>query len=411
MQADPSIYGMIRQPQPVEGPMDQYAKGLQIRHMLDSSDLSQMQRQQLMRAMEQEKQTEEAYAQSGGDPTKLRDLLYGRGLYKPAIAAEKANLEATKTRGEIGKTNVETFAASAKQLRDMVAQARGDADMPQIREFAARFLGPEGTKNIPERFDPVWQQKTVMTGDKMIEQLEAQKGRDVTTRGQDMTDARAREQMAQAERHFRATQNAPNLQHVELADGMYTFNPKNGKYEKALGADGQPLQGGKGLTESQGNATGFGLRAARANDLMIDLENKGTFGKVAAAKQSLGTIPLVGGMLEAGANTMLTAPQQQYEQAQRDFINAVLRKESGANINESEFANARKQYFPQPGDDDATIEQKRQNRLTALDSLKVQAGPGAKHIPKAAVVPKPLTKSTIDPAKMSDDELRRELGL
>jgi len=37
----------------------------------------------------------------------------------------------------------------------------------------------------------------------------------------------------------------------------------------------------------------------------------------------------------------------------------VLRKESGAAIAASEFDNAEKQYFPQPGDSDQVISQKR----------------------------------------------------
>jgi len=53
---------------------------------------------------------------------------------------------------------------------------------------------------------------------------------------------------------------------------------------------------------------------------------------------------------------------KQIEQAQRDFINAALRRESGAAIAESEFENARLQYFPQPGDTPEVVKQKQKNR-------------------------------------------------
>ena len=79
--------------------------------------------------------------------------------------------------------------------------------------------------------------------------------------------------------------------------------------------------------------------------------------------------------------------QQKVEQAQRDFINAALRVESGASISPSEFENARKQYFPQPGDSAAVIEQKRQNRETEIQSLKLQGGPGAKNVNSTYVHP------------------------
>lgn len=43
-------------------------------------------------------------------------------------------------------------------------------------------------------------------------------------------------------------------------------------------------------------------------------------------------------------------------------------------ISESEFASARQQYFPQPGDSAAVIEQKRQNRITATQGIMAAAG-------------------------------------
>lgn len=38
---------------------------------------------------------------------------------------------------------------------------------------------------------------------------------------------------------------------------------------------------------------------------------------------------------------------QQYEQAKTNFVNAVLRRESGAKISDEEFDSAEKQYFVQ----------------------------------------------------------------
>jgi hypothetical protein len=71
---------------------------------------------------------------------------------------------------------------------------------------------------------------------------------------------------------------------------------------------------------------------------------------------------------------MLSSNQQAVEQAQRNFVNAVLRQESGAVISDAEFENAKKQYFPQPGDDKKVIEQKRANRKAAIVGFKRIAG-------------------------------------
>lgn len=69
---------------------------------------------------------------------------------------------------------------------------------------------------------------------------------------------------------------------------------------------------------------------------------------------------------------------QKFDQARRDFINATLRRESGAVINPDEFKNAERQYFPQPGDTTGVLAQKRANRAEAIKGIAVGAGKGYK---------------------------------
>lgn len=73
-------------------------------------------------------------------------------------------------------------------------------------------------------------------------------------------------------------------------------------------------------------------------------------------------------------NVIKPETNQKFEQAERDFINAVLRRESGAAIQESEFKSAREQYIPQAGDSEGVLEQKRKNRELVTASLKSEAG-------------------------------------
>lgn len=63
-----------------------------------------------------------------------------------------------------------------------------------------------------------------------------------------------------------------------------------------------------------------------------------------------------------------------FEQAEADFINATLRRESGAAIAPSEFENARRQYIPQVGDTDAVLAQKKANRDIILQGMQKEAG-------------------------------------
>ncbi len=176
---------------------------------------------------------------------------------------------------------------------------------------------------------------------------------------------------------------------VEREDGTFLVDTRTGQARPVVGQGGQPLVGGgKPLTETQGNAVSFGARAVEANRIATDLENQGKTdtGVIRTVVGGvLGGAPIVGDKLEQNVRssfnvlpTYLGGPnpqQQQNDQARRDFVSAVLRKESGAAISASEYANEEKKYFPQLGDSDQVIKQKQNSRLKAIEGLKSQAGP------------------------------------
>lgn len=126
------------------------------------------------------------------------------------------------------------------------------------------------------------------------------------------------------------------------------------------------LKGEKPLTEFQGKSVTFGTRAAEAHNILNSLE--GTYSTISA------------NYLPSFVNS---EEGQKAKQAQDNFVNAVLRQESGAAINSSEFSNAKKQYFPQPGDSEAVLAQKRQNRETVIKGFARQAGPGGVDVKEA----------------------------
>lgn len=77
----------------------------------------------------------------------------------------------------------------------------------------------------------------------------------------------------------------------------------------------------------------------------------------------LNNLPVVGTkMNELAPNFMKSSQFQSKAQAERNFLNAVLRRESGAVISPSEFSEGRQQYFPQPGDSPEVLSQKKANR-------------------------------------------------
>lgn len=152
------------------------------------------------------------------------------------------------------------------------------------------------------------------------------------------------------------------------------------------------LKGGK-LNDEQGKAVGFGTRAKEASAILGDLETKGVkdIGKTRSVVGGiLGATPLIGDKLEQGvissANMLpsfLGGPNEQQQstlQARKNFATAILRKESGASISPTEFADVERIYFAAPGDSDAIVKQKQRSRQLAINALETQAGPGARFI-------------------------------
>lgn len=131
-------------------------------------------------------------------------------------------------------------------------------------------------------------------------------------------------------------------------------------------------------TEFQSKSATFGVRAADADKTLTDLENSGGYSVMGqATRQGLANIPGVGGIAGGIANSLTGPEGQKADQAQRNFVNAVLRQESGATITPAEFSNALKQYFAQPGDGKEVIAQKQRNRQLAIQGFKNSAGGAA----------------------------------
>lgn len=151
---------------------------------------------------------------------------------------------------------------------------------------------------------------------------------------------------------------------VKARSGMQLTTNPDGTVtltEGAIGANGLPK-----LTESEGKNAGFYARTLQSHEIINGLEKVGT--QIDTTLKD--NIPL-------GGNYMKTPEQQMLSQAERDFINAVLRRESGAVISNEEFANAKEQYLPKPGDSDEVLAQKRANREAAIRGIEISAGQGA----------------------------------
>lgn len=75
------------------------------------------------------------------------------------------------------------------------------------------------------------------------------------------------------------------------------------------------------------------------------------------------------------ANVIAGSERQRADQAEREFIAAILRYDSGAAIPPEEFVSNGQIYFPRPGDTDEVLAQKAQSRKVAIEGLLAASGP------------------------------------
>jgi len=191
----------------------------------------------------------------------------------------------------------------------------------------------------------------------------------------------------------RANEDKPLIKEVTDpntgATSFVRINPRTGDLTP-LGAPQAPSQpnnpfssGGK-FNGDQGKAAGFTDRMLQSEGILSGINGKGGVqGQggdfVQTAISNVEKLPLGGGPLGMAANTWLkSTDRQKYEQAKRDFVNAQLRRESGAAISPGEFESAEKQYFPVVGDAPEVVAQKAANRRAAVEAMGREGGPSYK---------------------------------
>lgn len=191
------------------------------------------------------------------------------------------------------------------------------------------------------------------------------------------------ETVAALERAKLAVQNefAPKTTNIKTPGGDEFTVEKGPTGYRLPQIQGQPTESGNPFLTGGPMKDDESKSALYANR-MINAERVFRDPAVASAalsktQRAIDKAPIVGTSGRTGlGNYAQSADYQRYDQAKRDFINAVLRRESGAVIAESEFANAERQYFPQPGDSKEVLDQKQANRIEAIKGIGAAGGRG-----------------------------------
>lgn len=132
--------------------------------------------------------------------------------------------------------------------------------------------------------------------------------------------------------------------------------------QKAMYSDGTiidlPTDRAKSLTDAQANALQYSERMSFNNGVLAKLESEGFDATGAGAAAQKWT-----------PNVLTGEKFQSYDAARKNWISAVLRKESGAAISKSEEKGAMEQYFPAFGDALSVVKQKAELRSLAEKNM------------------------------------------
>lgn len=387
MPIDPNIILGIRQAQiSQQDPLSQFAKATALKQSMTAGDVQALQAQQARQSMSDEEAVRGAFRQSGGDNARLRALLTEGGQYKQLQALDAAELARREKESVIGKNTAATekskydVAIDGIQRRASVLSLANPQNWSQVRRQIA-MENPQAAAAMPEQFDPTFVQMQIAQGQTIAQRLAdqraretqqnvirgqdmtaatARRGQDITARGQNMTDARARE-----------TLTAGRWQN-DLDRGIQ-INMATGE-TRPITQGGAPidLKAGK-PTDTQNISAGYASRMANSERIISDLERQSPeIGKPGLTETTLRGLPGESGKMSS--NLAMSKDRQSYRQAQEDWVRAKLRKESGAVIADEEMDREIRVYFPQIGDDPATVKQKADSRKVAERSMVQSAG-------------------------------------
>lgn len=305
-----------------------------------------------------------------GDTPESRQQLYGQLPGSKIIATQKTLTEADTARQAQQKAQRDQLIAQFDWADKNMAAVQDQAGWDAFRQRAATVY-PDIAAKLPAVYDPAAVAASRAKAIPVLEQWKAE-----NTANENRLNREATASNSAANRAATAEQGALNRE----------ATAEQGRLNRE--ANAAKAAADKAPTEFQGKSAGYGARAEEADRIIGSLANASPM--AVNAKQAAGRVPLVGGVLETIGNAALSPQNQQLEQAQRDFVNATLRQESGAAISQGEFENAKRQYFPQPGDSAEVIAQKAANRKLAIEGFKRSAGkaafsaPGGKPKPSLA---------------------------
>lgn len=271
--------------------------------------------------------------------------------------------------------------AVAAQTRDLNFTVVRDSTKPITRREQAFDLGRElTTQNLNNAVTSaqglVNAQRQGVAADQQQRQANRLEDAFVAATGPNATDA--------TRQAYRSLSDPDNSKALGQRLIQAQIDEKNAAAEK-LRSEANP-SGGPKLTEGQSKDYNYYERGNAANGELAGNGNALT-GRVDSLIRG---IPVIG---ESGiGNTLVSSERQTAEQSGREFINAILRKDSGAALTKEEQDIYGKTYLPQPGDSKEVLQQKANARTRAIQGIRGGLG-------NVASITSPVNQAGATPAR------------
>lgn len=256
----------------------------------------------------------------------------------------------------------------------LLAAMSGDPQMAQLGQGMIQKAYSDSAPRITDKgtFDPISGKMIAnkqYLQERLQDQLEKYGGMGFQAAiGHEQQQAQIAASAAQSDKQI-AAQKALEGQREAFESGQQANLLANQRTIEQMKVDATNKQGAlaqfQASSAEEKKAAGYGIRMQAAKNYIDQFEATGA-PTVATMVAGLG-----GHFVQ---NKAMTPDQQQYKNAQDNWVIGNLRQDSGAAIGTKEFEDVRNAFFPQPGDSPALIAQKRSMRAAAEASTAAAAG-------------------------------------
>jgi hypothetical protein len=439
MPIDPSIVLGVRPVQiPQADPIEQFSKSMALKGLLNQNQIQNQ-------AITDDQATRDAYQQAGGDNARLRSLLVQGGQYKGVQALDKFDLDQRAKSAEIGKNEA---AAKKSQYEVAIGQVQHGASIlsavtdqasyDAARRSIALNIDPKLAEQMPPEYDPAFVKSKIDAGLTVVQKLQDERARATEAeakRHNTATEGNAAATLKETTRHHGAIEGDPaEIEQTAQAIAKGQLAPLSGfalarpAAQKVMARvveinpDFDPTQFATRQKAEKDFATGKAGNSVRSFN--VALSHLDTLDQLATALNNKDT-QIINKVGNAYATQTGASAPTNFEAAKKIVADEIVKAivGSGGGVADREEAAKTIQAANSPAQLKGVINTYKELMRGQINGLRDQykattgkedfdtkylseSGRKAAH---GAEAPKP--KTGVDPKKLSDAEIKRELGL